>query len=86
LAASNRYRTSFEILQKARQKLGYEPAQNTLALVTLDFRSEGQARFRNALIRLNILVEAVDFRNATVTMPLGGDGEQKDRRITSLAP
>src|SRR5487761_1218521 len=79
------YRAAFEILAKERERLHFSPAQQTLAVATIDPESDGQNRFVTALQRMNILVEAVDFRHATVTMPLGGDGDQSGRKyVTSV--
>jgi hypothetical protein len=81
------YRACFEILQESRQHLGFTPSQNTLAVATVDPESEGQGRFITAISRLGVLVEPVDFRDASVTLPLMGDSDRTERRyVRSLAP
>src|SRR5262249_26951770 len=79
------YRACREVLQESRARLGWQPAQHGLAIVTVDPDSEGQDRFVTALERLQILVEPVDFRDAKVTLPLSKDSEGVDRS-SSLAP
>ncbi len=78
------YRAAFEVLAQERTRLEFAAVENTLAVATFDPESEGRSRFISALARMGILVEAVDFRRADVTLPLVGDSER--RHITSLAP
>jgi hypothetical protein len=81
------YRACFEVLQESRERLGFASCQNTLALATVDPESEGQARFVTAISRLGDLVEPVDFRDASVTLPLIGDADRSERRyVRTLAP
>ncbi|HVC94732.1 MAG TPA: hypothetical protein VND64_13615 [Pirellulales bacterium] len=78
------YRAAFEVLAQERIRLKFGAVENTLAVATFDPESEGRSRFIDALARMGILVEAVDFRRADVTLPLVGDSDR--RHITSLAP
>lgn len=70
------YRACQGVLGNARVQNKFQVAQGTIALATVDPSSEGQSRFIAALARLGILVEAVDFRNASVTTRLREDGER----------
>jgi hypothetical protein len=81
------YRACHEILNETRGKIGFLPSQNTLAVATIDPDSEGQARFISAISKLGILVEPVDFRDASVTLPLMGDLDRSEKRyVRTLAP
>lgn len=81
------YRACFGVIDEGRKKHGFESSQNSLALATIDPESEGQSRFITAISRLGILVEPIDFRDASVTLPLAEDGERADRRyLRTLAP
>ena len=81
------YRDCFDLLKESRESLGWPPAENSLALATIDPESEGQSRFITAISRLEILVEPIDFKNASVTLPLIGDGDRSERRyVRTLAP
>jgi len=81
------YQASKAILEKARGDLQFGPAQSALAVATIDPDSDGQQRFVKALGHLDILVECVDFRHATVTAPLWSDGERQEQKyLTTLGP
>jgi hypothetical protein len=74
------YRAAFDVLKEWRHENGFDPADRTLAFASVDPESDGQSRFVTALIRMNILVEAIDFRHAAVTVPLVGDSDTTNRR------
>ena len=81
------YRACKRILCSERQRLEFGPVEHTLAIATVDPESEGQGRFVGALGQMEILVEPVDFRHATVTAPLSEDGFRNEKKyVTSLSP
>ena len=81
------YRDCFDVLKESRASRGFAPSENSLALATVDPDSEGQSRFITAISRFDILVEPIDFKDASVTLPLIGDSDRSERRyIRTLAP
>ena len=81
------YRACSDVVGEGRRHLGFHPSQNALAMATIDPESEGQARFITAISRLGILVEPIDFRDASVTLSLIGDGDRSERKyVRTLAP
>lgn len=81
------YRACFDVLREEREKLGFSPAQKSLAVATVDSESDSQARFLTAISKLFDYLEPIDFRDASITLPLGGDTDPSERRyVRSLAP
>jgi hypothetical protein len=66
--------------------IGFQPPQKTLAFLTQDPTSELQSRFVTALQHRGILVEPVDFRQTTPTLPLSLEHEPHEAKINTLAP
>ena len=80
------YRDCFELLRESRESLGFSPAENCLAFASVDPDSEGQDRFITAISRLDILVEPINFRDASVTLPIR-EGDKSERHyVRTLAP
>jgi len=74
------------VLNDARPPLGFRAADLTFAVAAVDPVSDSQKRFLEALTRLRINVEGVDFRHAYVSTPRAGGVDRSDHSVSSLAP
>jgi hypothetical protein len=69
-----------------RSQYGWGPSEMDLAIVSIDSKSDTQARFIAALERFGYTVDPVDFRHAFVSMPPGRQpGEDGERSVISVA-
>ncbi len=80
------YRVATEFLDTARLELGFTPTLREIAFATYDQESDAQARFFTALGHRGILVEPIDFRLATPTLPIGADFDKPEHRFVTVIP
>ncbi|MES2793798.1 MAG: hypothetical protein V4719_29555 [Planctomycetota bacterium] len=79
------YGAAEQYLNEARVNVGLGSAELSIAIATSDPASEAQSRFFTALHKKGILVEQVDFRHATPTLPLGAEYDRSDHKQPSVA-
>jgi len=73
-------------MSSIRSQYGWGPSEMDLAIVSVDSKSDTQARFIAALERFGYTVDPVDYRHAFVSMPPGRHhGDDGDRSVISVA-
>lgn len=74
------------LLAHVRQAEGFRASDAIFAPVAVDTMSDPQRRFIEALDRMGITVERVDYRHTYVSVPRTPGADRAERSVTSLTP
>jgi hypothetical protein len=84
-APKTSYQAILSVCERIRAKHSMRPADATIASMAVDLRSEKQLRFVDALKKMGITVDPIDYRWAYVGSA-GNHNDDQDRPPSSLAP
>jgi len=77
------YQALLNLCEEVRKKHGLRPADATVASMAVDLRSEKQLRFVDALSKMGMVTDPVDYRWAQVGS-IGGRPDEQERPHSSM--
>lgn len=80
------YRELQRALGEARKQYGLRAVEESFAPAAIDLKSEAQQRFVEALQKVPLIVDALDFRTTFVSNPFSDTTASAVRPVASLAP
>jgi hypothetical protein len=79
------YQNLLGLLEEIRSRHGMRPAEATIASMAVDLRSDKQLRFVEALGKLGMITDPIDYRWGFVGI-VGSRPDEQERSVSSMAP